>query len=30
MQALLERVWLEPGFTAVLVTHDVAEPDYVI
>ncbi len=25
MQALLERVWLEQGFTAVLVTHDVAE-----
>ena len=25
MQALLERVWLGQGFTAVLVTHDVAE-----
>ncbi|MFT3974115.1 MAG: ATP-binding cassette domain-containing protein [Amaricoccus sp.] len=25
MQALLERVWLRQGFTAVLVTHDVAE-----
>jgi sulfonate transport system ATP-binding protein len=25
MQALIERVWLEQGFTAVLVTHDVAE-----
>lgn len=25
MQALLERVWREKGFTAVLVTHDVAE-----
>ncbi len=25
MQALLERVWLERRFTAVLVTHDVAE-----
>jgi sulfonate transport system ATP-binding protein len=25
MQALLERVWLEQRFTAVLVTHDVAE-----
>lgn len=25
MQALLERVWLEQGFTAVLVTHDVSE-----
>ena len=25
MQRLLERVWLEQGFTAILVTHDVAE-----
>jgi len=25
MQSLLERVWLEQGFTAILVTHDVAE-----
>lgn len=25
MQALLERVWREEGFTALLVTHDVAE-----
>jgi sulfonate transport system ATP-binding protein len=25
MQTLIERVWLEQGFTAVLVTHDVAE-----
>jgi sulfonate transport system ATP-binding protein len=25
MQQLLERVWLEQGFTAMLVTHDVAE-----
>jgi sulfonate transport system ATP-binding protein len=25
MQALLERVWLRQGFTALLVTHDVAE-----
>jgi sulfonate transport system ATP-binding protein len=25
MQALLERVWLEQGFTALLVTHDVCE-----
>ena len=25
MQELLERVWLEQGFTGVLVTHDVAE-----
>jgi sulfonate transport system ATP-binding protein len=25
MQQLLERVWLKQGFTAVLVTHDVAE-----
>lgn len=25
MQALLERIWREQGFTAVLVTHDVAE-----
>ncbi|MCR5855459.1 ATP-binding cassette domain-containing protein [Mesorhizobium sp. J428] len=25
MQALLERIWLKQGFTAVLVTHDVAE-----
>ena len=25
MQALIERVWLEQKFTAVLVTHDVAE-----
>ena len=25
MQALIERVWIEQGFTAVLVTHDVAE-----
>ena len=25
MQHLIERVWLEQGFTAVLVTHDVAE-----
>lgn len=25
MQALIERVWREQGFTAVLVTHDVAE-----
>ena len=25
MQELLERVWLNQGFTAVLVTHDVAE-----
>ncbi|WP_293860270.1 ATP-binding cassette domain-containing protein [uncultured Alsobacter sp.] len=25
MQALLERVWLDQGFTAVLVTHDVGE-----
>jgi len=25
MQSLLERVWLAQGFTAVLVTHDVAE-----
>jgi sulfonate transport system ATP-binding protein len=25
MQRLLERVWLDQGFTAVMVTHDVAE-----
>ena len=25
MQALLERVWHDQGFTAILVTHDVAE-----
>jgi sulfonate transport system ATP-binding protein len=25
MQALVERVWQAQGFTAVLVTHDVAE-----
>ncbi len=25
MQGLIERIWLEQGFTAVLVTHDVAE-----
>lgn len=25
MQGLVERIWLEQGFTAVLVTHDVAE-----
>jgi len=25
MQALLERVWLEKGFTALMVTHDVSE-----
>lgn len=25
MQQLLERIWLQQGFTAVLVTHDVAE-----
>jgi sulfonate transport system ATP-binding protein len=25
MQKLLERVWLDQGFTALLVTHDVAE-----
>jgi sulfonate transport system ATP-binding protein len=25
MQSLLERVWTEQGFTAVLVTHDVSE-----
>ena len=25
MQSLLERVWLEQGFTAILVTHDVTE-----
>ncbi|PNG25241.1 ATP-binding cassette domain-containing protein [Methylocella silvestris] len=25
MQRLIERIWLEQGFTAVLVTHDVAE-----
>ncbi|MFG1357496.1 ATP-binding cassette domain-containing protein [Xanthobacter pseudotagetidis] len=25
MQMLLERIWLQQGFTAVLVTHDVAE-----
>ncbi|MGA7810533.1 ATP-binding cassette domain-containing protein [Bradyrhizobium sp.] len=25
MQRLLERVWLEQGFTAILVTHDVSE-----
>ncbi len=25
MQALIERVWAERGFTAILVTHDVAE-----
>lgn len=25
MQSLLERIWREKGFTAVLVTHDVAE-----
>ena len=25
MQELLERVWRDQGFTAVLVTHDVAE-----
>ena len=25
MQALIERIWKEQGFTAVLVTHDVAE-----
>jgi sulfonate transport system ATP-binding protein len=25
MQTLLERVWLEQGFTAMMVTHDVAE-----
>jgi sulfonate transport system ATP-binding protein len=25
MQALLERVWRDQGFTAILVTHDVAE-----
>ncbi len=25
MQKLLERVWLDQGFTAIMVTHDVAE-----
>jgi sulfonate transport system ATP-binding protein len=25
MQRLLERVWLDQNFTAILVTHDVAE-----
>jgi sulfonate transport system ATP-binding protein len=25
MQRLLERVWRDQGFTAILVTHDVAE-----
>jgi sulfonate transport system ATP-binding protein len=25
MQRLLERVWQDQGFTAILVTHDVAE-----
>ena len=25
MQSLLERVWRDQGFTAVLVTHDVSE-----
>lgn len=25
MQALMERVWLDQGFTAIVVTHDVAE-----
>lgn len=25
MQALIERVWLEKGFTAIVVTHDVSE-----
>ena len=25
MQSLLERVWFEQGFTAILVTHDVTE-----
>lgn len=25
MQRLLERVWLDQGYTALLVTHDVAE-----
>jgi sulfonate transport system ATP-binding protein len=25
MQRLLERVWLDQGFTAILVTHDVTE-----
>ena len=25
MQQLLERVWRDQGFTAILVTHDVAE-----
>jgi sulfonate transport system ATP-binding protein len=25
MQRLLERVWLDQGFTAIMVTHDVAE-----
>jgi sulfonate transport system ATP-binding protein len=25
MQQLIERVWMEQGFTAILVTHDVAE-----
>jgi sulfonate transport system ATP-binding protein len=25
MQRLLERVWRDQGFTAILVTHDVSE-----
>jgi len=25
MQGLIERVWLEKGFTAIVVTHDVSE-----
>ena len=25
MQALIERVWQEKGFTAIVVTHDVSE-----
>jgi sulfonate transport system ATP-binding protein len=25
MQALIEQVWLDKGFTAIVVTHDVAE-----
>ncbi|MBE0435093.1 MAG: ATP-binding cassette domain-containing protein [Methylomicrobium sp.] len=25
MQSLIERIWLENGFTAILVTHDIAE-----
>lgn len=25
MQAMIERIWLAQGFTAILVTHDVAE-----